>query len=151
MYRTDSIACGGPNRLSVYNSAPITALPIPVIQKTNLPGGWQYAGCLRCVHSSAHSPRVCVLYASVRMEKKRNETKNRCVENTGARTIESRRADAGCVNRENTTNRIFDNQIIWIGNNSAIACMNQCAEFGYPASGTEVRCVYSLRERVRVG
>ncbi|KJA18927.1 copper radical oxidase [Hypholoma sublateritium FD-334 SS-4] len=80
-----SLACGGPNRLSVYASAPITALPIPVIQKTGLPGGWQYAGCLR----------------------------------------------------ENTTNRIFDNQIIWIGNNSAIACMNQCAEFGYPASGTE--------------
>ncbi|KAF8196991.1 glyoxal oxidase N-terminus-domain-containing protein [Pholiota molesta] len=78
-------ACGGPNRLSVYASKTIVALPIPTPQKTNLPGSWQYAGCLR----------------------------------------------------ENTTTRIFPNQIIWIGNNSAIACMNQCAAFGYPASGTE--------------
>jgi hypothetical protein len=38
--------------------------------------------------------------------------------------------------------RVLPNQIIWIGNNSALACMNQCAAFGYPASGTEVRyCV----------
>ena len=33
---------------------------------------------------------------------------------------------------------MFPNQIIWIGNNSAVACMNQCAAFGYPASGVEV-------------
>ncbi|KAF9484627.1 copper radical oxidase [Pholiota conissans] len=78
-------ACGGPNRLSVYASKPIVALPVPTAQKTNLPGSWTYAGCLR----------------------------------------------------EGTTARIFPNQIINIGNNSAIACMNQCAAFGYPASGTE--------------
>ena len=62
------------------------ALPVPVAQKTNLPGSWTYAGCLR----------------------------------------------------EPATGKMFPYQIIWIGNNSAVACMNQCAAFGYPASGVEV-------------
>lgn len=44
---------------------------------------------------------------------------------------------AGCL-REPATGKMFPNQIIWIGNNSALACMNQCAAFGYPASGVEV-------------
>ena len=64
----------------------LSALPVPVAQKTNLPGNWTYAGCLR----------------------------------------------------EPATGRMFPNQIIWTGNNSAVACMNQCAAFGYPASGVEV-------------
>ena len=81
-----SEACGGPNRVSVYSSVPVVALPVPVTQKTDLPGKWNYAGCLR----------------------------------------------------EPATGKIFPNQIIWIGNNSAVACMNQCAAFGYPASGVEV-------------
>lgn len=34
---------------------------------------------------------------------------------------------------------MFDNQIIWIGNNTAEACMNQCAKFGFTAAGVEVR------------
>jgi len=37
---------------------------------------------------------------------------------------------------------MFPNQIIWIGNNTALACMNQCAAFGYDASGTEVSTYY---------
>ena len=81
-----SEACGGPNRVSVYSSVPVVSLPVPVAQKTNLPGNWTYAGCLR----------------------------------------------------EPATGKMFPNQIIWIGNNSAVACMNQCAAFGYPASGVEV-------------
>ena len=81
-----SEACGGPNRVSVYSSVPIIALPVPVTMTTNLPGNWTYAGCLR----------------------------------------------------EPATGKMFPNQIIWIGNNSALACMNQCAAFGYPASGVEV-------------
>ena len=81
-----SEACGGPNRVSVYSSAPVVVLPVPFAQKTNLPGDWTYAGCLR----------------------------------------------------EPATGKMFPNQIIWIGNNSAVACMNQCAAFGYPASGVEV-------------
>ena len=41
-------ACGGPNRLSVYTATDgVTSLPIPVIQKTNLPGHWAYQGCLK--------------------------------------------------------------------------------------------------------
>ena len=44
---------------------------------------------------------------------------------------------AGCL-REPATGKMFPNKIIWIGNNSALACMNQCAAFGYPASGVEV-------------
>ncbi|KAG9312683.1 copper radical oxidase [Chiua virens] len=40
-------ACGGSNRLSVYTSTGnVTALPIPTIQNTNLPGSWTYKGCL---------------------------------------------------------------------------------------------------------
>ena len=81
-----SEACGGPNRVSVYSSAPVVALPVPVAQKTNLPGNWTYAGCLR----------------------------------------------------EPATGKMFPNKIIWVGNNSAVACMNQCSAFGYPASGVEV-------------
>jgi hypothetical protein len=45
---------------------------------------------------------------------------------------------AGCLREPATGKKIFPNQIIWIGNNSALACMNQCAAFGYPASGVEV-------------
>ncbi|KAF8556655.1 DUF1929-domain-containing protein [Imleria badia] len=40
-------ACGGPNRVSVYTSTgSVTALPVPTIQETNLPGSWSYKGCL---------------------------------------------------------------------------------------------------------
>ena len=42
-----SEACGGPNRLSVYSSAPIMAFPVPIAYSTELPGLWQYKGCLR--------------------------------------------------------------------------------------------------------
>ena len=42
-----SEACGGPNRLSVYSSGPITVIPVPTPQTTNLPGSWVYKGCLR--------------------------------------------------------------------------------------------------------
>lgn len=47
--------------------------------------------------------------------------------------------------REPTTTKMFPNQIIWPGNNSAVACMNQCAAFGYPASGVEVSFHYVMR------
>ncbi|KAJ3556376.1 hypothetical protein NM688_g2060 [Phlebia brevispora] len=41
-------ACGGPSLLSVYSLSPnITALPVPIIQNTSLPGEWAYQGCLR--------------------------------------------------------------------------------------------------------
>ncbi|TDL23452.1 hypothetical protein BD410DRAFT_838937 [Rickenella mellea] len=40
-------ACGGPNRMSIYSaSTNITVLPVAQTQKTNLPGQWQYVGCL---------------------------------------------------------------------------------------------------------
>ena len=81
-----SEACGGFNRTSVYSSVPVVALPVAVAQKTNLPGKWTYAGCLR----------------------------------------------------ELSAGKMFPYQITWVGNNSAVACMNQCAAFGYPASGVEV-------------
>jgi hypothetical protein len=44
-----SEACGGPSRLSVYSNSSITPLPIPTAQTTNLPGNWQYSGCLAYV------------------------------------------------------------------------------------------------------
>ncbi|KAF7796994.1 hypothetical protein EIP86_008184 [Pleurotus ostreatoroseus] len=41
-------ACGGPSLLSVYSASPnITALPVPTIQNTSLPGLWTYQGCLK--------------------------------------------------------------------------------------------------------
>ncbi|KDR73047.1 hypothetical protein GALMADRAFT_142740 [Galerina marginata CBS 339.88] len=43
---------------------------------------------------------------------------------------------AGCL-RETSVGKMFPEQIIWIGNNSALACMNQCHAFGYSASGVE--------------
>ncbi|KAF8151649.1 hypothetical protein B0H34DRAFT_801346 [Crassisporium funariophilum] len=43
---------------------------------------------------------------------------------------------AGCL-REPQGSKMFPNQIIWIGNNSATACMTQCAAFGYSAAGVE--------------
>uniref|UniRef100_A0A8H7XRB3 WSC domain-containing protein n=1 Tax=Psilocybe cubensis TaxID=181762 RepID=A0A8H7XRB3_PSICU len=42
----------------------------------------------------------------------------------------------GCL-RETATGKMFPNQIIWIGNNTALACMNQCAAFGFTAAGVE--------------
>ncbi|KAF2110143.1 hypothetical protein BDV96DRAFT_584443 [Lophiotrema nucula] len=39
--------CGAGNRLSVYSNSSLTVYPVPSVQKTNLPGDWQYAGCLR--------------------------------------------------------------------------------------------------------
>ena len=42
-----SEACGGPNRLSVYTATgTVTALQLPTVQTTNLPGNWQYSECL---------------------------------------------------------------------------------------------------------
>lgn len=41
-----SQVCGGPNRITVYSSGNLTILPVPVIQKTNLPGNWSYVSCL---------------------------------------------------------------------------------------------------------
>jgi hypothetical protein len=46
-----SEACGGPNRLSVYTSTgSVTALPVPTVQTTGLPGNWQYSKCFAYVH-----------------------------------------------------------------------------------------------------
>lgn len=42
----------------------------------------------------------------------------------------------GCL-REVVNGRMFPYQIIWPGNNTAVACMNQCAAFGFPAAGVE--------------
>lgn len=44
---------------------------------------------------------------------------------------------AGCL-REPAVGKMFPYQLIWPTNNSALACMNQCAAFGYPAAGVEV-------------
>ncbi|KAK1231928.1 hypothetical protein PQX77_004947 [Marasmius sp. AFHP31] len=38
-------ACGGPARVSVYSAGNFTALPVPVVKNTSLPGNWSYAGC----------------------------------------------------------------------------------------------------------
>jgi hypothetical protein len=39
--------CGGGDRMSIYsNQTTLTITPIPVTQKTGLPGSWNYTGCL---------------------------------------------------------------------------------------------------------
>lgn len=73
-------ACGGPNRLSVYSSnGNTTILPVPVVQKTSLPGQWVYEGCLalvvlhylclclrcRCCHTENHP--LAFGYSSMKM------------------------------------------------------------------------------------
>ncbi|KAI0697984.1 copper radical oxidase [Cytidiella melzeri] len=41
-------ACGGPNQLSVYSTTGnVTALPVPIVKTTGLPGQWAYQGCLQ--------------------------------------------------------------------------------------------------------
>jgi WSC domain len=38
--------CGAGNRLNVYNTGNLTIYSVPVTQTTNLPGSWQYSGCI---------------------------------------------------------------------------------------------------------
>jgi hypothetical protein len=38
--------CGGPNLMSIYATGTLTTYAAPVAQTTNLPGEWQYQGCL---------------------------------------------------------------------------------------------------------
>jgi hypothetical protein len=40
--------------------------------------------------------------------------------------------------------RILPWMLEWPTNNSATACMQQCAEFGYPAAGVEVGFLFSV-------
>jgi len=43
------------------------------------------------------------------------------------------------LSSETATGKMFANQMDhWTFNNSALACMNQCAAFGYSAAGVEV-------------
>ncbi|KAF8346395.1 copper radical oxidase [Amanita rubescens] len=42
----------------------------------------------------------------------------------------------GCL-QEVTNGHVLPYENIWLTNNSAIACMNQCAAFGYPVAGVE--------------
>jgi hypothetical protein len=41
--------------------------------------------------------------------------------------------------------RALPNQIDWPGNNTALACMDQCAAFGYPVAGVEVGQMISCK------
>jgi hypothetical protein len=39
--------CGGGNRMSIYsNQTTLAVTPVPKVQKTGLPGSWNYTGCL---------------------------------------------------------------------------------------------------------
>lgn len=38
--------CGAGGRMGIYATGEITYLDVPVPQKTNLPGKWEYKGCL---------------------------------------------------------------------------------------------------------
>jgi len=43
------------------------------------------------------------------------------------------------IPREVTNGHVLPYENVWLTNNSAVACMNQCATFGYPVAGVEVR------------
>ena len=45
---------------------------------------------------------------------------------------------AGCLREPTNGQRMFRYENEWPTNNSALACMNQCATFGYTAAGVEV-------------
>lgn len=38
--------CGAGNRVSLYSKGDFTIWPVPVVKKSNLPGSWQYKGCV---------------------------------------------------------------------------------------------------------
>ncbi|KAL8878579.1 MAG: hypothetical protein Q9198_003640, partial [Flavoplaca austrocitrina] len=38
--------CGGASRMTIFATGNLTVLDVPVPQKTNLPGKWEYKGCL---------------------------------------------------------------------------------------------------------
>jgi hypothetical protein len=52
------------------------------------------------------------------------------------------------VNSDNTNGvRVFPYEMDWTTNNTVVACLNQCAAFGYPAAGLEYGeqcCEYSF-------
>ncbi|KAF2876886.1 hypothetical protein BDV95DRAFT_673780 [Massariosphaeria phaeospora] len=70
--------CGAGNRLSVYsnNNEPLTVYPLPSIQKTNLSGSWQYAGCLRDDAEERALPYQIILTT--------NNTANNCISQCSA-------------------------------------------------------------------
>ena len=41
--------------------------------------------------------------------------------------------------REIPNSHFLPYKMVWLTNNSAVSCMNQCEAFGYPVSGVEVR------------
>lgn len=69
-------ACGGPNRISLYGSvANFNTYPVPTALKTNLPGGYTYAGCYAepgairsqsysIVNATANSVQQCLTLCS---------------------------------------------------------------------------------------
>lgn len=38
--------CGAGNRLSLYSKGDFTVFPVPVVKDTDLPGSWEYKGCV---------------------------------------------------------------------------------------------------------
>ncbi|KAF2205966.1 copper radical oxidase [Delitschia confertaspora ATCC 74209] len=63
--------CGAGNRLSVYSNDTLQILPVPSIQKTNLPADWKYSGCL-----NDDFPDHVLFYQSIL---KHNNTANNCI------------------------------------------------------------------------
>ena len=64
-----SEACGGPNRLSVYTSTgSVTALSIPTVQTTGLPGNWQYSQCFAYVYMQVLSAELNGIRSSVNLQ-----------------------------------------------------------------------------------
>ena len=53
--------CGAGNRMSVYSNDTLTVYPVPSVQKTGLPGSWEYVGCLTDIDGARTLPYEIIL------------------------------------------------------------------------------------------
>ncbi|ORY19791.1 hypothetical protein BCR34DRAFT_595240 [Clohesyomyces aquaticus] len=68
--------CGAGNRLSVYSNSTLTVIPVPAVQKTNLTGSWQYAGCVTDAPANRALPYQIIM--------NNNNTANNCISQCSA-------------------------------------------------------------------
>jgi hypothetical protein len=68
--------CGAGNRLSVFSNSTLTVLPVPTVQKSHLPGNWQYAGCIIDTPNSRALPYQIIL--------DQNNTASNCISQCSA-------------------------------------------------------------------
>ncbi|KAG5352852.1 hypothetical protein C0989_012606 [Termitomyces sp. Mn162] len=129
--------CGGPNRLNVYN---YTGTDLPLQNPGNgnsgsvfpvtsgLSGNFSYAGCY--VQACGGPNRVSV-YTST------GNVTVLPVPSPLQTGLPTNWKYKGCLREPANGAKALPYKIVWPTNNTALACVEQCAAFGYPASGVE--------------